>query len=260
MQERTEDMIVYQCEDNIENIFTAIYNAYEEQRDHKDTRIALHQELLLFAQYVPVETDPVKAMKVIRTIKRRFGEEDYHAVCSALSSNDSEKGHAVYQVIVKGIEQDLRQGQLLQNLADDDCNRVFRLARGTTRECQHLMGFVRFQEISGLGKDSVLYSVIGPKNDVLPFLMPHFADRLPKENFVIYDEKRGVFGVHPAGQQWYLLRGMTAREDQLVTEEEAYTQQLFQQFCQSIAIKERENRDLQRNMLPLRFRKYMVEF
>ena len=66
-------MIVYRCEDTLEGIFTAIYNAYEEKRNHEDTRITVHEEYLLFAEYVPVVTDIDKAIKIIRTTEH---EED----------------------------------------------------------------------------------------------------------------------------------------------------------------------------------------
>lgn len=252
-------MIVYQCEDSLESIFTAIYNAYEEHRDHDDTKIVLHRELMLFAEYVPVTADAQKAEKVIRTLRRRFGEDDYSSVCYALASPDLEKAQAVYQVIVKGFKMRARPGHLLDNLADDDCNRVFSLARGASRENCHLRGFLRFEEV----QSGILYAKIGPKNHILTFLMPHFADRLPMENFVIYDERRELFGVHPAGKSWYLLRGSVediADGILTVTETERERQELFKRFCLGIAIKERENKKLQRNMLALRFRDYMVEF
>lgn len=41
--------------------------------------------------------------------------------------------------------------------------------------------------------------------------------------------------------------------------EEDY-ESLFRGFCEHISIRERENHDLQRQNLPLRFRKHMVEF
>ena len=89
--------------------------------------------------------------------------------------------------------------------------------------------------------------------------MPHFADRLPLENFVIYDEKRELYGVHPAGKEWYLVSGMEPEGLQL-SEREAQYQELFTMFCQIIAIKQRKNLKLQLQMLPLRFQEYMVEF
>ena len=35
--------------------------------------------------------------------------------------------------------------------------------------------------------------------------MPHFADRLPLENFVIHDVKRNIFALHEAKKDWYLV-------------------------------------------------------
>lgn len=71
--------------------------------------------------------------------------------------------------------------------------------------------------------------------------MPHFADRLPVENFVIYDDTRGLFGVHPAGRQWYVLSGEEGAEPRLcLSERERQYQELFRRFCRTIAIKERK--------------------
>ena len=42
--------------------------------------------------------------------------------------------------------------------------------------------------------------------------------------------------------------------------EEESMQKLWKLFVDTIAVKERINRDLQRQMLPLRYRKYMREF
>lgn len=251
-------MTIYQCEDSLESIFTAIYNAYEEHRNHSDTRICLDREFYLFAEYVPVTADAGKAVKVIRTLRKRFGEEDYLSICHALSAPDGDKAQAVYQTIVKGLAGKTRPGHLLDNLADDDCNRVFALARAAGREKSHLYGFLRFEEV----QEGILFARIGPKNNLLTFLMPHFADRFPMENFIIYDDNRDLFGIHPAGKEWYLTSGLEAAHISgafVISEKEHHIQELFRHFCHSIAIKQRENRKLQQNMLPLRFREYMLE-
>jgi len=252
-------MIVYQCEDSLESIFTAVYLAYEHKRDHQDTRISLTDELLLFAEYIKVNADNAKAVKVIRTLKNKFGDDNYMTLCYALSSSSEEKAHAVYQVIVKGLKDGGPQGHLFDNLADDTIRQVFYLARGAGNESHHLLGFVRFQEL----ENGVLFSRIGPKNNVLTFIMPHFADRFPMENFMIYDEIRGLFGIHPAGKDWYLVHGSDIIEESMtwdLSEKEMVYQELFRHFCHTIAIKERRNLKLQRNLLPLRFQEYMIEF
>ena len=117
---------------------------------------------------------------------------------------------------------------------------------------------------------SVLVSRIGPKNDIMTLLAPHFADRLPEENWVIYDENHKRAAVHPAGRSWFLVNqplepeqensdrgwGRWLRER---TDEETY-EDMWRMFCDTIAIRERRNPVCQRTHLPLRFRPYMTEF
>lgn len=252
-------MTVYRCEDSIEGIFTAIYNAYEEKRNHSDTIISLTDELFLFAEYVEVQTKREKALKVMRTLERQFGEEDYLWLCYALASEDTDKAQAVYRTIVDGLQRRAGYGHLFDNLANDGVNRAFVMGRAASRECLHLKGFVRFQELEG----GIMYARIGPKNNVLTFLMPHFAERFPLENFMIYDDVRGLLGLHPAGKPWYLVNDSEDPEkmEQFVwSDAEREYQELFRYFCHKIAIEERKNLNLQRNMLPLRFREYMMEF
>ncbi len=250
-------MIVYRCQDSLESIFTAIYLSYEENRNAEDTCLVLHDDPILFGEDVKVEADAGRTIKVIRTLKRRFGEENYLSLCMALAAQDEDKAQAVYRTVVKGLDERCARGHLFDSLADDNVLKAFSLARFAVRETDHLMGFLRFQEL----ENGMLYAKIGPKNNILTFLMPHFADRLPVENFVIYDDIRGIFGVHPARGQWYLMSPEEDEERELCfSEQEMKYQELFRHFCKTIAIKERKNLKLQRNMLPLRFQEYMVEF
>lgn len=251
-------MTVYRCEDSLESIFTAIYLAYEEKRDHTDTCISLTDEPILFAQDEYVTPDPVKINKVMRSLCRIFGEQDYMSLCMALASEDREKAQAVYRTVVDGISTGRRAGHLFDNLANDQVHRAFTLARLVGREIGHLREFVRFQEL----ENGVLCAKINPKNNVVAFLMPHFSDRLPRENFMICDEQRGIYAIHPAGRQWYLFYGGEQEADfplRISAEERTY-QELFRYFCHKISIEERKNLKLQQNLLPLRFRKNMTEF
>ncbi len=260
---------VYQCEDSIEGIFTAIYKIYEDKNSREDCRISLDDELFLFAEYIPVVADEERTRKVIRTLLRKFGEEDYLTICYALSSQDTDKADAVYHAVAHGLAHATPPGRLFDQLSDVHIHKVFSLARGARNECCHLRGFIRFQET----EKGFLFSRIGPKHNLLTFLMPHFADRFPMEQFVIYDELRGIFAVHPGRNSdvsaqdyqpensWYLIydRGLELKLPELSGKEIKY-QALFKHFCNEIAIESRRNPKLQLNMLPLRFREYMVEF
>lgn len=252
-------MLVYQCEDSLEGIFSAIYQAYEERQKPEDTYISVTEDMFLFAEYKKTVTDPGKAVKVMRTLRRKFGEEDYYSICLALATVDEEKAQAVYRTVARGLEKEAARGHLLDGQADDQVRKVFELARNAGREYHHLIEFLRFEEL----QNGILYATIKPKNNLLVFLMPHFADRFPGENFIICDKGRSVLSVHPAGEEWYLLKGeeMLSRINGIgLADGEKEYQELFRHFCNKIAIRERKNLRLQRNLLPLHFREYMVEF
>ncbi|HBA68954.1 MAG TPA: hypothetical protein DCZ40_06310 [Lachnospiraceae bacterium] len=247
------------CEDSLEGVFTGIYEAYALREDHGSIHLQVGEEenLRLFAVYRRIEADSGKAAKVAATINRRLGQEAYLDICRALASEDGQKGEAVYKMIVCGLR--MKDGrQIMGNLANTYVHKVFELSRCTRNEIHHWKEFLRFQEL----ENGILFSKIGPKNNVVTFLAPHFADRLPLFDFVIYDDRRGIFVVHPKSKEWYLVTDKEFEEGKIgaYSECEEEYQELFTFFCHKIAIKERKNLKLQRNMLPLRFQEYMVEF
>lgn len=247
------------CEDSCEGVFTGIYEAYARKYELNSTRIGIGEEdeLRLFAIYHRIEADEEKAEKVARTIHRLAGMEVYRQLCMALSSTDKEKGQAVFKTVVQIVRMPGQAPRVMERLADVYVHKTFTLFRNVQNEMHHVKEFLRFKEL----ENGVLYSHIGPYNDVIAYLMPHFADRFPLENFMIYDEGRQILAVHPAKREWYMMRGMQVDAKQLTASEgEEKYKELFRYFCHKIAIEERKNLDLQRNMLPLRFRDYMVEF
>ncbi len=253
------------CEDSLEGIFTGIYEAYalREGHDHLHIRIGEEENLRLFAVYLHILPDSVKTDKVAQTLKRRLGEQAYLALCRAAASCYPDKGEAVYRTVVDALTAGSGR-RVMENLRNPYVARCFELARFTANEAHYETEFLRFRELAAgePGGKGVLFSEIGPKNNVIPFIMPHFADRLSIENFMIYDENRKLFGVHPAREEWYLV---SAGEDSLLQEpglsekEEGY-QELFRAFHRTIGIKSRENKSLQRQMCPYRYQDYMTEF
>lgn len=253
------------CEDSLEGIFTGIYDAYALREGHEHVHIQVGEEenLRLFARYLYIPPDPVKTDKVAGTLRTRLGEHVYHSLCRAAASCHSDKGEAVYRTVVDALTAG-SGGRVMENLKNPYVARCFELARFTANEAHYEIEFLRFQELADTKneKGGVLFSRIGPKNNVMPFIMPHFADRLPIENFMVYDENRNLFGVHPAGEEWYLVTAGEAfvMQEPVWSEKEEGYQQLFRAFHQTIGIKSRENKKLQRQMCAYRYQDYMVEF
>lgn len=253
---------VFICEDSIDGILTGVFEAYQFKKEEGlESHDAIHLAVKepdtyrLFTHYMTIETDQEKSAKVIRTLKRELGESTYFDLCLAMICTDEEKADAVYHTIVIGLKYHDRN--VFARLHDSAVHKAFSCRRNAANELHYCKEFLRFEEL----ENGILYAKIGPKNHVLPFLMPHFSDRLPGENFVIYDEKRGEFGLHPKYKQWYMVNNQDFEEDKLVfSEEEQVYRELFTEFCNTIAIEARVNLKLQRQMVALRYRPYMVEF
>ncbi len=250
------------CEDTMEGMLTGVYEAYQIKKEkgissHDLIHLAIARPTMnrLFTQYYDVKSDQIKAEKVIDTIRRVLGEQTYYRVCMAMVSCFEDKADTVYHTIVKGL---MTKDKMIMDRLQEDCvNATFRYARASENELCHMKQFLRFSELD----NGLLYAKIKTKQHILPFLMPHFADRLPADNFLIYDEETGTFGLHPQYKQWYLVEGVDFEESRInySAVEEEY-QKLFQCFCNTIAIEARINPRLQRSMLPLRFRSTMTEF
>lgn len=253
------------CEDSLEGIFTGIYEAYALREGHAHVHIQIGEEdnLRLFAVYLHILPDSVKTEKVVQTLRSRLGEHVYHTLCRAAASCYPDKGEAVYKTVVDALTAGSGR-RVMENLKNPYVARCFELARFTANEAHYEIEFIRFQELTAKegGENTVLFSKIGPKNNVVPFVMPHFADRLSIENFMVYDENRKLFGVHPAREEWYLVAAGEefALKSLDVSQKEEKYQELFRTFHRTIRIKSRENKKLQRQMCAYRYQDYMMEF
>lgn len=249
--------LILQCEDSLEGILTAIYDAFVEKnkmQEYQDGDISIeigeNHTMSLFARQIAVVTDLDKAQKTLLSIQRKISYHAYKRVLSALCHYDPDRGNAVLGFLIKGFPMG---AQVVNALADPYVMRVMELARKVDNESHLFCGFVRFFD---LGK--FLYGEIEPKCHVLPQIMEHFADRYPNEHYVIYDKKRHVALIHLAFGDSFFVSGDEWNID--LSTHEDYFEQLWSQYFKTIAIEERYNPRCQNNLIPKWYRKNMVEF
>lgn len=254
-----EKKYIYRCEDSAEGIFTGIYDAWASVHRHEENRIEVcgkeWEEQLLFAEYTEVIPDAEKSEKVQRSVRLRISEEAYEMVMKAVLSQDPEKGEVIYRFLIYAYREGARA---CRSYGNPWVMRLFEAVRNYDNESHHLKGFLRFD----MQENGLLMARYAPKNNVLGDLMEHFSDRLNGEDFMIFDEKRRIAGVHRKGRPWFIYR---LNDEEYRDVSDAYVQEdsyaaLWRIFHRKIAIAERENPGLQRNNLPLRFRPYMTEF
>jgi len=248
------------CTDSMVGIFTGIYCAYELHCCPEQTHLVLKDqyELRLFAEYIEIQEDAQKAEKVLRTLEREFGEENYERIANALSSYEPEKADDVYHLVTEGLFRHLGV-HVTEHLSNPYIIAMMKLSGNVYNEIHHLYGFLRFQEL----ENGLLYARIEPRNNIMFQLMEHFSDRFPSENFIIHDAGRSIYAVHIKGKAWFFVEQDLVMEligaTEVSREEELFAM-YFTAFCKSIAIQARTNFKLQRQMLPLRFRPNMTEF
>ena len=251
-------MYVFQCEDSIDGIFTGVYDAWASRLGHKNISLSsdANQNLSLFSEYISVTADPVKSQKVSRTLIRKLGIPFYETICQCAMADGScrkismDKANAIYQTIVMALA--LPEGsKVLEYLGEPCIACIFELCRQTQNEAHHLLEFLRFGEL----QNKILFAQVHPKNDVLPILAAHFTNRLPLENFIIYDGTHQTAAIHKASKD-YLIADASAMDLSLTkvySREEETFRSLWCAFFESIAIESRENLKLQIQNIPKRF-------
>lgn len=252
---------IYLCDNSIDGIFTAIYQAWSSRLGHSNVKIeeksegSKYSNIELFAEYVVVDTDNTLSLKVAKSIKEKISEEAYEMTCHVALSDHVGKADLIYRFLIIGF---VTGRSITEHMSNDVVNMMFKVNKNVGNEAHHLTGFVRFSEQT----NGLLTSIIHPKNNVLTLIAPHFADRLPQERFLIYDANRRLAVLHVPGTPWVLAEVPEIDHDRLkeVSGYEDQYRDLWITFFDHIAIKERENKKLQRNNLPLRFRGDITEF
>ena len=258
--------IIYVCEDSLTGIFSGIYEVWKRKMTAEEAGLEVGDsfERRLFCEYIFCKAEERKALAVIRMIQKNLGVDVYEKISYALLSADRRKAEMVFRAMLEAKKLS-RKDRLMEHLGNEAVRAVFGMYRQVANEAHHYKGFVRFREL----KNKTLFAKIEPKHAVLPCIAEHFADRFPQENWVIYDKTHEVCLIHENGKRYYFLqqymcmKGDSGSAQNIAggfSEEEMDYEALWKEFVQSISVAERENRALQNQNLPLRFRTNLVEF
>ena len=235
---------------SFEGLMTAFFDAYA-RRPHPVALLPGAACQLEFGQrYATISTDEAKAARVVRGIRRCVGEFAYEKAWMAFLLDKPDISQTIYQYLLWGFEvgPDIRT-----RLVDDRALAIDKAVALVAREACALREFLRLSEREG----GVYYGEISPQHRILPLLMPHFVERFSARPFLIQDCTHQLARVAQGGD-WYITDSSTlAMPD--ISAREAAIQQLWKTFYQRIAIKERINPQLQRQLMPKKYWKHMVE-
>lgn len=251
-------MVIYLCEDSFDGILTGIYDIYADRVPLSECRLELQREYepRLFAEYVECPIDPVKAEKVVRKIRSSMSEEAFLRLYRTALHKSPERADHILRFVEVGLRYGRRAIKMLQEPA---VYQIFCMDRYVGREAAAEREFVRFERLPS----GAYFSKIGPENKVLELIAEYFADRLPDENWIIFDEVHRTAAVYSAKEGFWVIKSNILDGElenlQVGADADSYAR-LWKTFFHAIAIEERKNEKCQRNHLPIRYRKYMTEF
>jgi probable DNA metabolism protein len=222
----------------------------------------------LFFEDAPVTSSEATARAIGERIIAAAGEEEMETLLLAQASGDP----GAPGLLLRYISMVLSAGAPLRdNSALPEVLEVQRIRGRVSLEINKFLGFVRLKGIGG----RLYYARIEPDANIVGFIGPHFADRLPDQSILIHDAGRGIGfwrdtrqGSPDSGGRLVdlsrmppeIARGLVGRDSSFpAPAEEALFQSMWRSYFGGIAIAARRNPGLQARFMPRRYWKNLVE-
>ena len=192
------------------------------------------------------------AQRVERSIPRRISPQALRLVREGFLTTLPEREMALLRFLLLGYKYGSPVTRMTTHPA---VHALEKAVLALNNEAHHVLEFLRFADCG-----EFLAAKIQPQGKVLPLVAPHFCDRLPSENFMIYDETH---------QMGFLYRGREGQAGEFFqadqvelpppSREELCWQNLWKVFYRTIAVEGRRNPKLRQNLCPKRFWPLMTE-
>lgn len=243
----------YLYDGSFEGAMTGVYKMFHDRVDEDGATLQTEaaEQMALFDTFEVVTTDFERAERVTKWMGETFEAEGIRRVATAYLSDAPDYGTRLFRAL-KACHK-MKRKDALMNLADPAVMALYDLYRKVVR-AEHLMvGLLRFKEL----ENGTFYAYFEPPYNLLPLLMPHFEQRLGDQTWVIHDGLRGQAAFYDGTHSF--LNALEPMDDVAFSKQEAMFQELWQGYFKHIAIKERLNPKCQRNFMPKKYWKFLVE-
>lgn len=242
------------CEETFDGIMTAIYDGWVLM--NRGNKVNIHPgenySPTFFSEFVPIETNLKKSVKVATSIRVKISLEAYTMVYRACMHYDEDRADTVFEFLKIGYTVGARATKMLGN---PHVMHLMELGRKASNEAHLYKGFIRFEELKG----KVLFAKIEPKCNIIPLVYSHFQNRFPEENWIIYDVIRKEAAVHRFKSDTILVTGRDMEQITQNMQNKDEYEDLWKVFFNTIGIKERYNPKCQQNHMPKWYRKHITE-
>ena len=237
--------MIYNYDGSLDGFFTVIFEKYKEIGKCEISQKVCQQNFLA-SEFV--ESDPIKAQRVINTIKENMGYDFFSDLIKVFKSNNENKE----EIIAITIKSTLLFGNVYLVSAKKSAVAFSKIVKNFNHEVHAYKGLLRFREI----QDGFLLGEIEAANDIIWHLAYHFVKRMPNEKFIIYDKnrKKAIISEKASCEEVEILD---------LDPEETRSEKIFKEawlgFYKAIGIEERKNYKLMVNNMPKKYWKYLPE-
>lgn len=205
----------------------------------------------LFMQPFRVETNDDYARRIRRAIVNAAGSDVLAVLDAAFRSEEKGVEMKLFTYLRKlfaGIDRNFAK-----NPTSSEMLPLLTIAKSVNREQGDMRGMVRFNKTS----EGVYVSEIEPKYNIVDLLAPHFRGRFPNGKWAIIDVKR-QYGIYYDSHQVHFVTVQCPEELAKALKPDDFTT-MWKSYYDSMAIEERINPRLLKNLLPVRYWKYLPE-
>lgn len=241
---------IYICENCIEGLMTSIYESYYRDEDVYDIVVTGKYQSDFTYQYKNISTDYEKAQKVAYAIKTKISRLAFKYIVNTWLSETPLCGHHILEYVKLGFK---AGGQINNMLTHENVAFVHLMDRKVAFENHRFLGILRFSQM----QDGAFLSKISPDHNIISLMAEHFASRMATEKFIIFDENRKSAILSDKGN-WIIVNDVNIKDIEY-SEDEFVFRKMWQRYFETIAIKERTNKKLQRSFVPVRYWKNIVE-
>jgi probable DNA metabolism protein len=241
--------IFYNYDGSFDGFLCCAFESFTQREIPADIVSQKAVQPFLLEQYF-IETDAQKAERVRSSIAQKIGRAALEFLEEIMFSCLPQK--EIY--MLKFLRLGYKNGEkVLDMLADDAVDKLTKAVKFLRNESHLFKEFIRFS-VHG----EFLFAKIKPKNFVLPFIAPHFAQRFPNEKILIYDETNRVLCAY--ANKKYAISEVSDIKIPKPDEEEIAYQKLWKIFYENAAVKGRTNLKCRMTHMPKRYWSNLTEF
>ena len=243
-------MFLYIYEDTFQGLLSAIYDAFYAREIPENIISQKEYQPSLTASEVWVLADEKKSDKVYDAVYKKISSRALKNIYYAYLSNEKSKGMLIYYYLKFGF----RKGKKTDYcFTEPEVKPIYDLSQKVSLEKHRMEGLLRFQ----LLENGIYYAHIEPDHDIIELLAPHFSRRLSDQYWIIHDLSRDKAVLY--NKMEWVSTFLYEKDIPALQEEEIKIQNIWRSYFKHISVTERKNPRLQRNFMPKRYWKHLIE-